>query len=580
MKPSLLIFRPPMRLIPLNNQHVQFYKMEKAFKVDFNVIIIDYSCNYNEVIEKFKPDLALFHFEEGTIGSINIINIKNNNSIPKTALATIDSPSVGKGFFYRFMQEYGVDDIFSIEVTTGEAFPEIKDNLFYIPHFIDSDINFDYKLEKNIPVLLTGHFEYKFYEWRSLIKGPLMKNFPTLYFRHPGYYTKTAIPDMLRIHGETYYKMLNSSWIVPTCGGFKNTILMKHFEIPGAKSCLVCDENETVKLHGFKDMENCVFSEPDKIVEKLNYLFNNPEILQKIIDTGYELVHSNHTYRQRHQLYQWYKLIRQKPPDQKIIQPTILGDLQLVSKVNPTETLHIHVSNDVKQIKGIDELIGLKNYYKAESEAKSVIDFAEYIHDAKLRLYFIHMLNGRKRYAYFSLRELLSYRIDSNVIPDPLDLTLFIIHLIAEGKLERAIYYSKIAITKRRKELDYARLLAFKIGKQQILFNSLLSEIADADGRTDLKTMYYFYSEILNPLATLEKIVKKNVKNAKYSFDKLIHLPINTPPENMILSEIEEEIDSKILQIDIDSIIKTINFSSKVMRKIQILLNQINLVFN
>lgn len=579
MNPTLVVFRPPMHLIPLNNQHVQFHKMIKAFEVNFYVKIVDYSCDYNEVLEKFEPDIALFHFEEGTIGSINILNVKNNNTIPKTGLATIDSASVGKGFFYRFMQEYGINDIFSIEVTTGEVFPEIKNNLFYIPHFIDSDINFDYKLEKNIPVLLTGHFEHKFYEWRSLIKKPLIDNFPTLYFRHPGYYTDTHIPDMLRIHGEDYFKRLNASWIVPTCGSFKNTILMKHFEIPGAKSCLVCDENETVKLHGFKNMENCVFSEPSQIVEKLNYLFNNPETLQKIIDTGYGFVHSNHTHKLRPQLYQWYQLSRQKTPEQKIIQPSILGDLQLVSKVDPTETFHIHVANDVKQIIGIDKLIGLKNYFKAESEAKSVIDFAEYIHDAKLRLYFIHMLNGRKRYAYFSLRELLNYRIDSNVIPDPLDLTLFIIHLIAEGKLERAVYYSTISITKRRKELDYARLLAFKLGKQQILFNSLLSEIAEANGRTDLKTMYYFYSEKLKPLTTLEKIVKKNVKSAKYSFDELIHLPITRPPGTLILSEIEKEFDSNILQDDIASINKTISFSNKAMRKIQILINQINLVF-
>ena len=450
LKPTLLVFRPPMHLIPLNNQNVQFFKMDKALGVNFKEIIIDYSCDYGEVLEKYRPDMALFHFEEGTTGSINIRNVKYNNSIPKTGLATIDSSSVGKGFFYRFMQEYGVDDIFSIEVTTGEAFPEIKDNLFYIPHFIDSDINFDYKLEKNIPVLLTGHFEHKFYEWRKLIKRPLIDNFPTLYFRHPGYYTDTRIPDMLRIHGEDYFKRLNASWIVPTCGSFKNTVLMKHFEIPGARSCLVCDENETVKLHGFKDMENCVFSEPAQIVEKIKYLFNNPDILQKIVDAGYEFVHSRHTHKHRPQIYQWYQLTKQKQSNQKIIQPTLLGDLELVDLSSPKETLHIRVADDVKQIIAIDDLISKKNYYKAESEAKSVIDFAEYIHDAKLRLYFIHMLCGRKEYASYSLKELLLYRIDANIIPDPLDLTIFIIHLLSEGKTEKAVYYSKISYYKKK----------------------------------------------------------------------------------------------------------------------------------
>ena len=557
-----------MHLIPLNNQHVQFHKMIKAFEVDFSIKIVDYSCDYSEILEKMEPDLALFHFEEGTIGSINISNVKNNTSIPKTGLATIDSSSVGKGLFYRFMQEYGVDDIFSIEVTTGEVFPEIKDNLFYIPHFIDSDINFDYKLEKNIPVLLTGHFEHKFYEWRSLIKMPLIDTFPTLYFRHPGYYTNTVIPGMLRIHGEDYYKRLNASWIVPTCGSFKNTVLMKHFEIPGASSCLVCDENETVKLHGFKDMENCVFSEPERIIEKVKYLFNNPDILQKIINKGYELVHSNHTHKHRSQLFQWYQLSRQKKSDQKIIQPSILGDLQLVSTSSPKETFHLHVANDVKQITGIDELIVRKNYCKAESEAKNIIDFAEYIHDAKLRLYFIHMLNGRKKYAYLNLKELLSHGIDAKIIPDPLILSIFIIHLLSEGKTERAVYYSKVAITKRRKELDYARLLSFKLGGQHIIYNSLLSEIEESKGRSDIKTMYYFYSDKFNLLSTLEKIVKRNITCRRYSLNDLLLFPF-TEQEVYNLSHIEEKYDYEILKNDLSLLLKDLKIYHKTIKYIQ-----------
>jgi len=557
-----------MHLIPLNNQHVQFHKMIKAFDVDFSIVIIDYSCDYKEVLEKLEPDLALFHFEEGTIGSINISNVKNNDSIPKTGLATIDSSSVGKGFFYRFMQEYGVDDIFSIDETTGEGFPEIKNNLYYIPHFIDSDINFDYKLEKNIPVLLTGHFEHKFYEWRSLIKKPLIDNFPTLYFRHPGYYTNTDIPDMLRIHGADYFKRLNSSWIVPTCGSFKNTVLMKHFEIPGAKSCLVCDENETVKLHGFKDMENCVFSEPGQIVEKLNYLFNNSDILQNIINNGYEFVHSNHTHKQRSQLFQWYQLSRQKKPDQKIIQPSILGELQLVSKVSPEETFHLHVANDVKQIKEIDELIGKKSYYKAELKAKSVVKFAEYIHDAKLRLYFINMLNGRKKYAFFSLKELLNYRIDADIIPDPLILSIFIIHLLSEGEIEKAVYYSKIAITKRRKELDFVRLLSFKLGGQSVLYNSLLSAMLESVGRTDLKTMYYFYSEKFYLLATLERIIKRNIKRRKYRLKDLLVYTLNEH-EVYNLSQIEEKYDYGIVKNDILLLSKDIKGYHRIIKYLQ-----------
>lgn len=569
MKPTIAVFRPPMNLIPLNNQHVQFYKMDKLLQVNFNEIIIDYSCDYTEILERFHPDVALFHFEEGTIGSIDILNAKNNNSIPKTALATIDSSSVGKGFFYRFMQEYGVEDIFSIEVTTGEVFPEIKNNLFYIPHFIDSDINFDYKLGKNIPVLLTGQFESKFYTWRASVKNPILNNFPSLYFRHPGYYTNAIIPDLLRIYGESYYKILNSSWIVPTCGSFKNTVLMKHFEIPGAKSCLVCDENETVKMHGFADMENCVFSESSQIVEKINYLFSNPGILQKIIDSGYELVHSKHTHKHRPQIFQWYQLTLQKKPGQKIIQPSILGDLELVEINSAKETLHIHIANDVDQITEIDELISKSKYNLAETESKRIIDFAEYIHDAKLRLYLIHMLNGRKEYASYSLKELLNYRIDANIMLDPLVLTIFIIHLLSLGKFEKAVYYSKIALTKRRKELDFARLLAFKIGDQPSLFNSLVSEINKSKAKIDLKSMYYFYSGNFNLLTILEKITRKNIGHNIFTYEMLLNSKGSASNNSIELAALEEVFDSNKLKVDLETLDMSIPVLSKIKRKTQ-----------
>ena len=128
--------------------------------------------------------------------------------------------------------------------------------------------------------------------------------------------------------------------------------------------------------------------------------------------------------------------------------------------------------------------------------------------------------------------------------------------------------------------MDYIRLLAFKLGKQQILFNSLLSEITGANGRNDLKTMYYFYSEELKPLETLEKIVERNIHKTKLSYHELIHAQIDMPSEKVKLSEIEIEFNSNALQADIEFINKTINFSDKAMRKIQLILDRINLDLN
>ena len=178
------------------------------------------------------------------------------------------------------------------------------------------------------------------------------------------------------------------------------------------------------------------------------------------------------------------------------------------------------------------------------------------------------MLNGRKKYAYLNLKELLSHGIDAKIIPDPLILSIFIIHLLSEGKTERAVYYSKVAITKRRKELDYARLLSFKLGGQHIIYNSLLSEIEESKGRTDIKTMYYFYSDKFNLLSTLEKIVKRNITCRRYSLNDLLLFPF-TEQEVYNLSHIEEKYDYEILKNDLSLLLKDLKIYHKTIKYIQ-----------
>jgi hypothetical protein len=157
-------------------------------------------------------------------------------------------------------------------------------------------------------------------------------------------------------------------------------------------------------------------------------------------------------------------------------------------------------------------------------------------------------------------------------MPDPLNLAIFIIHLISEGRLERAIYYSKIAITKRRKELDYARLLSFKLGGQHIIYNSLLSEIEESKGRTDLKTMYYSYSDNFNLLNTLEKIVRRNIARRKYSLNDLLLFNFNKQ-EVYNLPQIEEKYDCEILKNDISLLVKDLKNYHKTIKYIQSHLN-------
>lgn len=578
-KPKLLIFRLPKSIVPVNNHHVFFYKMDQCYSVNFDLEIIDEKCNYKETIDKVKPDIVLFQFIEGYDQDFPIYDYEDN-LIPRVAVALQDPSSTYRSQTFRLMEKYSINDVFFISVEQGENFPEIKDQIFYLPHFIDATKNADYKMHKFNPVLMVGLFESsrKFYEWRSLVRKPVINNFPALYFRHPGYNPKVIIPEPLRVHGEKYFKVLSSSWVALTCGAYKKSLGMKHLEIPAAGTCLVCEPSKTVELHGFKDMESCVFAEPDEIVDKLYYLFENPDIMQGIIDKGYELVHSMHTHKHRPQIWQWYNLMKTKKPNQKIIQPSLFGDLELVDVDSPRETFHIEgYATDIKDITSADGLIARKKYVKAEKKAKEVAALGEYIHDAKLRLYLIHMLNGRKEYGFKYLKTIVEFGLGANTMPDPVNFALFIIHMLSTNQFEKAAVYAQMGITRRRPELDFIRLLAFSQAGKKQAYNSLLQQIENPGCYKPLKSMYYFYNDRFSLQETLEKIVRKNVawrKAGTYKYETLLKKRFQNA-EPAPIEQFEIPFDAAMLKKDLKAFNKPVTTKHKVIRKAQDTINKI-----
>lgn len=567
-KPKVVIFRAPVDLFPANNHHVLVHKMDKFYSYYFNCTIIDYLCDYNEIVDKYEPDFVIFHLVNIEFIVKNIRNIQNIRSLPQVIVGILDTSDFERFFFGSFLEKYDIDSFFHTGCDLSGTYPEFKKYLFNFPHFIDSDINYDYRIEKNIPVLLTGNIGGNFYVWREEIRQPIIDNFPTLYFRHPGYYLESKVPDMLRVHGEKYFKTLSSSWIAPTCGSMKNIVIMKHLEIPGAGCCLICEETDTVKAHGFRDMENCVFAKPENIVDKIQYLFENPDLLDQITKSGYEFVHSHHTYKQRAQILQWYQLNNIKMPGQKIVQPYILGDLELVDEKSEKETIYFKDADDIIMVTDIDDSIHEGKYFKAGVDCKKVISIAEYIHDAKLRLYIIHMLNGRKEYGFKILKSLFGNRMGLDFLPDPVNLSFLILHLLSTKKIEKAVYYSCIGLTKRRKELDYIRLLTFRLSDEKVLFNSLLNEISNSHNDKEYKTFYYFYSKQFNLFNTIKNIAYRNLKGINSILLKNIKAFPDLEPISLAI--LEKPFNKSILAedlIEMDLKIKTMHKIKKHMQE-------------
>ena len=80
--------------------------------------------------------------------------------------------------------------------------------------------------------------------------------------------------------------------------------------------------------------------------------------------------------------------------------------------------------------------------------------------------------------------------------------------------------------------------------------------------------MYYFYSDKFNLLATLERIIKRNIKRRKYRLKDLLVCTFNEQ-KLYNLSQIEEKHDSEILRNDILLLSKNIKVYHRIIKYIQ-----------
>src|SRR5262249_49359253 len=141
-----------------------------------------------------------------------------------------------------------------------------------------------------------------------------------------------------------YARLINAAKVAPTCGSISNDIVRKHLEIPACNTCLVTQRTVSLEAAGFKDLESCVFVDEQNVIERLDWLFENPDELQRITSAGQKLVEMHHTIEHRDQIFQWYNLSKQAKPGQRIIQPGPFLPLTLVQDGSATTHNHLDVA--------------------------------------------------------------------------------------------------------------------------------------------------------------------------------------------------------------------------------------------
>lgn len=196
------IKKPKLVFFQWNNQgSAKFYNVHKQEHVKclsefFEVIIISDESDYQQICEQYQPDIALFETGNASSDKRRIKNTHYYPEIPKLAFYNGDSYCGFHSAFLSDIEHWGIETVFTISIPFAEYLPEIADNLFIWPNFIDSDVFKDYNQPKNIPVLITGS-QTSLYPWRQKINRLVAKYYPSLICPHLGYMQNRETSRML-----------------------------------------------------------------------------------------------------------------------------------------------------------------------------------------------------------------------------------------------------------------------------------------------------------------------------------------------------------------------------------------------
>jgi hypothetical protein len=256
---------------------------------------------------------------------------------------------------------------------------------------------------------------------------------------HGGYIGRAATARML--HGEVYARAMNASWFAPTCGTVAKELLRKHLEIPACKACLVTESSPGLEAAGFMDMQNCVFGQESDALEKMEYLFDHPQELERIILAGYELVHSRHTLKQRDQILQWFRLRKTLKPGERIVQANPFEPLAVRQKPSAMDnSIPIPSGAHLRLLRQGDVMLGSGNYEGAEVLYRKASNYIPWMPEPTFRLALCGLYRGDARAAYASINGLSQYVLTEYkaIDPDPIEWAYSIVALLCLGELGAA----------------------------------------------------------------------------------------------------------------------------------------------
>jgi hypothetical protein len=422
----------------------------------FDVTVIEGPCDYDQLCDMYQPEIAVF--ESGTlVGHSDVKNATAHSRIPKLGFIHCDAYCPTRGTAISDMARWEITTCFAISVAMGSYTPALADNLFVWPNFANAAIFHDYGLPKIIPVLFTGS-QAIHYPWRNRINTIIAQHYPTLQSPHFGWFSEGAATRLL--YGEQYARLINAAKVAPTCGTIAKEIVRKHFEIPACSTCLITERTPAVEAAGFVHLDNCIFADDVDVVDTLDWLFRNPEELDRITRAGRDLVQSRHMMRHRDQIWQWYSLHQQLKPGQRIVQLGPFLPLTIAQQSSGIRNVHVTSGGvDRALIVQGDEKLWSGHYDEAEILYRRCLNYISNLPEPRLRLALCSLHKGNPGAALEFLEPQISRVLRSHEAaePDPIEWAYFIVALLGQGRLREAVARASQFGALRHEELDRVR---------------------------------------------------------------------------------------------------------------------------
>jgi hypothetical protein len=543
-KPKLVFFQNkyddglPDFLLTHKQEHVN------CLSLFFDVVVIQHDCDYQQICDLHQPDLALF--ESGVNLSAcrkpKIANVRACRTIPKLGFFNADAWCETRSGSLSEMDQWGIETFFSISATAAQHIPAIANQLFVWPNFIDPTVFLDYNEAKIIPVLLSGATAAQ-YPWRRRVYKLIAEHYPSLWCPHHGYLSHSSTGQMLS--GIRYARTINASEIAPVCGTVAKEVVRKHFEIPACNTCLITEQARNLEEAGFIDMTNCVFADEHDILDKLEFLFKEPDQLRQITNAGHQLIHSRHTQNNRDQILQWFNLNRNLGSDDRIVQTNPFAPLTVLSRTAHRSPNSVEMGTHLQLLREGDEMLWAGQVGAADDKFRRCLSYMHKLPEARFKIALCMIYKGDAAEANSQIFELVRYCISQYraVDPDPVEWAYYIISLLCMGKLKDAASCALDFPQLRHPELDRVRGVVHLLNRKEVsspstFLMAMRQSVHQLPERSETVWREELYSMLLacGQLSTAEVIVNANIKLEPFQKERFalaVSVPVSGDYKNV-----------------------------------------------